>query len=318
MPVDWGVEPAPTNAPLSDSELLAYLSRIGLPASAARAPPDGASLRALVRAHALAIPFESYDISLRAHLSLAPRAIFAKLVERRRGGVCFETNLLLRSALQALGFELRLRAARVWMRAPAYTPHEPPAARQHVVLLVRAAGGEVWLCDVGFGGGGPAEPLLLADGAVAAAAGDVFRTSAGDARAGEDSWLLHGLQAGAWKLLYSFEHYSWDAPRVHAADFLTVSHFVQDARGSLFQSLRVATKPLADGRLTLLRRELRRRGAEVLGAEAPPHVQVRALADAEAYRAAAAEGFGIELTADEARAIWEADDGEPLPPPAHA
>ena len=49
---------------------------------------------------------------------------------------------LLVSALQALGFELCLRAARVWYRVPAaeYAPLEPPIPRLHVVLVVRVAG----------------------------------------------------------------------------------------------------------------------------------------------------------------------------------
>jgi hypothetical protein len=279
-----------------------------------------AALREVVRAHAFSVPFESLDVTLRAHISLAPRDIFEKLVARRRGGFCLETSLLLRSALQALGFELRLRLARVWMRVPAeaYAPREPPIPRLHLVLIVRADGDDEYLVDVGFGGGGPPEPLPLrtsggatadgwdsgGEGSGAAAA---FRIDAGDAALGEDSFIVFGLQGGAWRRLYSFEHVSWDCPRVHAADFLPVSLYVQAGRGTLFHTMRVATRPLpGGGRVTLLGRELRRRGgAEQLGAA--PALEVSAVADAAEYRRLASEHFGIELTLEQAQCVFDAD-----------
>ena len=327
---DWGLAPAPTNAPLSAPELAAYLARIGLapaPAAAAAAAPPAttaAALRAVVRAHAFAVPFESLDVTLRTHISHAPRDIFEKLVARRRGGFCLETSLLLRSALQALGFELRLRLARVWMRTPAeaYAPREPPIPRLHLVLIVRADGGDEYLVDVGFGGGGPPEPLPLRtsgggasggtanggdSGGAGVGAAAAFRIDAGDAELGEDSFVVFGVQGGAWRRLYSFEHVSWDCPLVHAADFLPVSLYVQAGRGTLFHTMRVATKPLPDGgRLTLLGRELRRRGgAERLGAA--PALEVSAVADAAEYRRLAAEHFGIELSAEQAQRVFDAD-----------
>jgi N-hydroxyarylamine O-acetyltransferase len=301
--VDWSLAAAPTHRPLSPAELTAYCARINWAVPPEPAPSAGA-LRSLVRAHALAIPFESFDVTLRVPIDISPRGIFAKLVSARRGGFCLETSFLLLAALQTLGFEVRLRAARVWMRAAAYTPREPPMARLHVVLVVRAAAGEEWLCDVGFGGGGPPEPLPLRAGAAAAACGDVFRVDAGDAAAGEDTFVLFGVQAGAWRRLYSFEHAGFDAgPLVHAADFLHVSHFVQAARNSLFHTMCVASLPLPEGRVTLLGRELRRKGAEREGAAAA--VDVARIADAGEYRAAAARHFGIQLSEGEAGALFE-------------
>lgn len=316
-PVNWGSAPAPHTCPLSPSELARYLERTRAPALAGEPRGGAASLRALVRAHALSIPFESLDVTLRAHISLAPLDIFDKLVTRRRGGFCLETSFLLRSALQALGYDVALRMARVWMRVPEYCPAEPPIPRQHVVLVVRAGGdngcgvaSDEWLVDAGFGGGGPTEPLPLragAAGAAGAAAGDdLFRLEAGDAAAGEDSWVLWGVQGGAWRRLYSFEHTDFERPRVHAADFLLVSHFVQAGAGTLFHTIRVASMPLQPaGRVTMLRRELRRRGAERLGVE--PDVQVTRCRDAAEYARLLAEAFGIELSPEQARAVFDAD-----------
>lgn len=299
--VDWGSAFAPTHRPLSPNELSAYFSRLGL--SGPYAPGSAALLDAVVRAHALAIPFESLDVTLRTPIDISPASIFSKLVERRRGGYCLETNYLLLAALQALDFPVRLRAARVWMRCAEYTPLDPPNTRMHVALVARAAGGDEYLCDVGFGGGGPPAPLPLRASPPVEVCGDCFQVRAGDAALGEDTFVLFGVQAGEWRRLYSFEHASWDAPAVHAADFIAVNFFVQEARGSLFHTICVATMPLPEGRVTLLGRELKKKGVERPGAA--PHVEVMRIADAREYRTLALDHFGITLSEAQARVLFE-------------
>jgi N-hydroxyarylamine O-acetyltransferase len=312
--VDWSAAAAPTHRPLTAPQLAAYLGRIRF--SAPAAPADATLLHALVRAHSLHIPFESLDVTLRVPISIAPAAVFAKLVERRRGGYCLENTFLLLAALQALGFECRLRSARVWMRfSGLYDPRDPPGPRTHVTMLVRAAGGDgggaagdEFLVDVGFGGGGPAAPLPLRAGAVAAVAGDVFRVDAGDAAAGEDAWILWGVHGGVWKRLFSFDHTSWDAPATHASDFITTNFFMSSARGAIFSTLRIASLPLAGGgRISLTNNTLRRRGEEREGV--PADVVVDDVPDAATYRALAAEHFGLELTEVDARVIFDASLG---------
>jgi N-hydroxyarylamine O-acetyltransferase len=315
---DWSLARAPTAHALDDGALRAWCARVGMPPPPPPPPvpapsnrpfgvADAALLARMVVAQSGTIPFENLDVTLRAHVALEPAALLSKLVARRRGGFCLENNGLLASALRAAGFTVRLRHARVWMRAASYTPLEPPMPRQHMVLVVRcdaAAAGEEFLVDAGFGGGGPAAPLLLAAADPVRAGGDLFRLTRGDAAAGEDSWILWGLQNGAWLRLYSFEHTGLDAPIVHFADFVLCSHFVQLAPGTLFHKLAFASLPTADGRITLVHRAVRRRGAEHPGEL--PAVQVTPLADARAYRAAAAEFFGIELDDAQAQVLFDA------------
>jgi N-hydroxyarylamine O-acetyltransferase len=76
-------------------DLGAYLERIG--ASTASGIKD------IHRAHALAIPFENLDPRRGVPVSLETEDLQRKLVGRRRGGYCFEQNLLLAAALEALG-----------------------------------------------------------------------------------------------------------------------------------------------------------------------------------------------------------------------
>ncbi len=71
-------------------------------------------------------------------VSLAPADLQDKLVRRRRGGYCFEHNLLFLDALRALGFQAEGLAARVLWNVP---PGNPPP-RTHMLLRVRLPEGD--------------------------------------------------------------------------------------------------------------------------------------------------------------------------------
>src|SRR2546423_1768964 len=107
-------------------DLDAYLARIGL-----RGRP---TIREVHRAHLTSIPFENLDPYCGIPVSLALDDLARKLVSRRRGGYCFEQNLLLKAALEALGAQVDLLLARV--RAGAAPGVTRP--RTHLVLRVRA------------------------------------------------------------------------------------------------------------------------------------------------------------------------------------
>jgi N-hydroxyarylamine O-acetyltransferase len=85
-----------------------YLARIGLSGT-----PTIAEVH---RAHVASIPFENLDPQRGVPVSLAPDDIERKLVAERRGGYCFEQNLLLKSALEALGAEVETLLGRVLPR----------------------------------------------------------------------------------------------------------------------------------------------------------------------------------------------------------
>jgi N-hydroxyarylamine O-acetyltransferase len=127
-------------------DLDAYLERIGLSGR-----PELAELH---RAHSTSIPFENLDPQAGRPVSLAPEDLERKLVGERRGGYCFEQNLLLKAALEALGAEVEMYLARVRIGAAPGVLRP----RSHLVLRVRQ-NGTPWLADVGFGMGTPFEPL---------------------------------------------------------------------------------------------------------------------------------------------------------------
>lgn len=135
-------------------DLEAYLQRIGY--QGIRSAELGV-LADLIAHQAASIPFEAIDVLLGKGVDIAPSAIFDKLVTRRRGGYCFEQNGLLRQALDALGFAVEPRLARVlWMRPV----DAPPLRATHMVLVARI-GGRDYLADAGFGNGTPTAPLAF-------------------------------------------------------------------------------------------------------------------------------------------------------------
>src|SRR3990172_4815095 len=135
-------------------DLDAYLERIGYSGSL---QPVHAVLESIHLAHATRIPFENLDILLKRPIRLDLACLQAKLVTGRRGGYCFEQNLLFSAVLQRLGFSVTQLAARVLYRSRRKLP------RTHILLLVEVEGA-TWLADVGFGLEGLLLPVPFASG----------------------------------------------------------------------------------------------------------------------------------------------------------
>ena len=92
-------------------------------------------------------------------MSLEVEDLERKLVTERRGGYCFEHNLLPKAALEALGAEVHMFLARTRVGA---APGEV-RPRSHLVLRV-SENGASWHADVGFGARGILEPIPFGPG----------------------------------------------------------------------------------------------------------------------------------------------------------
>ena len=130
-------------APLVPAQLSRYFERIGYGGDTTASL---ATLRGLHRAHLLSILYENLDIHLGVPLTLDPERIFAKLVDQRRGGWCYEMNGLFGHVLESLGFRVRRVSGTVGR-----TAHGWRAQGNHLVLIV--ALDRPWIVDVGFGDG---------------------------------------------------------------------------------------------------------------------------------------------------------------------
>ncbi len=141
---------------VEDFDQDAWLSRIGY--SGQRAPTLQ-TLQAVVQHHAFTIAYESIDVLLGRPPKLDLASLQQKMVQGRRGGYCFEQNMLFRAGLRSLGFAVTSLQARV-VRGLAV---DAPRPALHMVLRVDLAEGQ-YLADVGFGNLAPTTALALRSG----------------------------------------------------------------------------------------------------------------------------------------------------------
>ena len=82
-------------------KLSRYLHRVGFSGSLRSSP---STLAELLRCHVLSVPFENLDVQLGIPVTMDAEAAFDKIVERGRGGWCYEQNGLFGWALSEIGF----------------------------------------------------------------------------------------------------------------------------------------------------------------------------------------------------------------------
>lgn len=172
-------------------DFAAYLKRIGLSTS------ERPTLRAIHRAHATSIPFENLDPHRGVPVSLVQEDLERKLVRERRGGYCFEQNLLLASALEHLSLKVEPMLARVRRGAPPGTVRP----RSHLLLRVTDDDDRTWHADVGLGLGTLLDPIAFGpDGAAA------HEQSGWSFRVIEEGTelVLQTLADGSWGDVYAF------------------------------------------------------------------------------------------------------------------
>jgi N-hydroxyarylamine O-acetyltransferase len=213
-------------------DLDSYLQRIGYSGSREATLE---TLRALHLKHPLSIPFENLDTLAGRPVKLDLRSLESKLVHSRRGGYCFEQNLLFKHALTALGFEAAALAARVVWERPAEI-----RARTHMVLLV-ALGSRRYICDVGFGGLTATAPLELAPDVEQPTPHETFRVVAVSS-----DYAVEARVRGAWKRLYRF-----DLQEQLQVDIELMNHYVMTHAESPMRSRLIAARAALDRRFGL-------------------------------------------------------------------
>ena len=213
-----------------------YLARVEYRGALA---PTADTLRALHRAHVSHIPFENIDVLLGRGIDLAPEALHRKLVTDRRGGYCFEHNLLFGAVLQEAGFEVTYLSARVRFGAVGVRP------RTHMLLLITLPEGR-WFADVGFGSDGLLEPVLFEPGTESVQSLRTYRVMP------EGTWwVMQSRRTGEWTDLYTF---TLDAHE--RIDYEVLNHFTATHPRSVFRSLLLAQLTCPDRRLLLRNQEL--------------------------------------------------------------
>jgi N-hydroxyarylamine O-acetyltransferase len=216
---------------MTDAFLDDYFRRVGYDGPRLATLPV---LQALHRLHPAAIPFENLDPFLGRPVNLDREAIVEKLVRGKRGGYCYEHNLLFMHVMRALGFAVTGLGARVLWGQP-----EGAIVRRSHMLLSIALDGQTYLADVGFGG-------LTQTAALAFVPGLEQKTPHEDFRVVETGtvYRMQALVAGEWRTLYSF-----DRSEHFQVDYEITNYFLSTHPSSHFTTTLVFARALPDRRL---------------------------------------------------------------------
>jgi N-hydroxyarylamine O-acetyltransferase len=214
----------------------AYLQRIGYTGSLNTSIK---TLRDLQIAHLLTVPFENLSIHSKQPIILNDKALFDKIVKKKRGGFCYELNGLFACLLRELGFDVVMLSAQVAKDEGGFGPDF-----DHMTLLVTLD--QRWLVDVGFGDNF-GEPLLLDNSEVQIQGKRAYRIVE------EDAYLLlmERKYGKGWHPQYCFT-----LKPCNYDDFLEMCHYHQSSPNSHFTQKRICSMATPDGRITLEEKRL--------------------------------------------------------------
>ncbi|MFD1253781.1 N-hydroxyarylamine O-acetyltransferase [Devosia equisanguinis] len=252
--------------------LNAYFERIGFAGSIA---PTLATLELLHALHPAVIPFENINPLIGEPVLLDQPSLERKLLADKRGGYCFEHNLLFMRILRDLDYTVRPLLARgLWTN-----PDNQELS--HLVLLVEI-NGQNYLADVGHGGLTLTTPLRLRADVEQTTPHETFRLVGG-----APEWTLEVRIGENWLPVYAFT--------LDAVDDAAISALNQTMATSetspMVNGLRVALSP-SGRRVKLLNTSFTIQPVE-------GEKEQREITSMESLRSVLTEAFGLVLPADE-------------------
>jgi N-hydroxyarylamine O-acetyltransferase len=138
-------------------------------------------------------------------------------------------------ALAELGFKSQANMARVHRNRP------EPGGRTHHVNLVELEG-QAWLCDVGFGGSGFREPLMLQAEVEFEQLGEIYRLHENDVH----GFYLQKKMVEEWQPLYTFK-----IEQAMPIDLAMANFYTSKSPDHVFLDAIIGTRMTARGRVTL-------------------------------------------------------------------
>ena len=253
----------------------AYLARINYSGSRV---PSAQTLRDLHVAHLRAVPFENLSIHAGEPIILDDEALFRKIVERKRGGFCYELNGLFAALLRELGFHVEKLAAGVAKKSTAteLSQVEFGPLFDHMALLVTLE--DQWLADVGFGDSF-VEPFRIDDQDHIEGT-QAFRV----VTVNSDRILLRRNGNDSWKTEYRFTLTPYEY-----ADYEAMCVFHQTSPESHFTQNRICSRMTENGRITLS-------GMRLITTNGPEQVRADvAIKDHDEYDRLLRDEFGIVM-----------------------
>ena len=196
--------------------------------------PTREVLSELQSSHLLNVPFENLDIH--NHIKINLTDSYNKIVNRRRGGFCYELNGLFYRLLKELGFRVKLVSARVFDSAKGYGPEF-----DHMAIIATIQRRD-YLADVGFGEF-TLEPLKLELDNEQADPRGVFRIETYDAQ-------YKVVKKRNDRSEFIPEYLFSEKERL-PEDFIEMCNYHQTSKDSHFTQKRICSLPTAEGRITL-------------------------------------------------------------------
>ncbi|EOD2711248.1 arylamine N-acetyltransferase [Vibrio cholerae] len=209
-----------------------YLKRIGLFKDIDKSLE---SIEQLQNAHFYSVPFENLEMRLDEESKLELGNIYDRIVENKKGGLCFEFCLLLEEVFKHYGVSYSPRLARL---------HQPYLTGCTHQLFVLDVDNEKFIFDVGFGAKGPRGVLKLENGYV-------FEHEFNSSKVTYDEefgWCVFSREFPNenWELLYSF----FDN-KIRQEDIEISYFYIKNSPDSLLNKNRVISIPLPRGRKSI-------------------------------------------------------------------
>ncbi|NWW75207.1 ARYL protein, partial [Climacteris rufus] len=217
---------------------------------------DLETLRTIFQHHIQTIPFENLSMHCGETMELDLQSTYNKIVRKKRGGWCLETNHLLFWALQELGYDVCILGGNSYKPAEAgYTAHI-----NHVLLKV-VIKGDSYIADAGFGGAYQMwQPLMLISGKDQPQVPGIFRFM-------EDNgtWYFEKVKRKHYNSEQSDTHFP-DTPELgnirkiyrftleprHIDDFQELNAYLQVSADNILQKKSICSLQTTKGLLALV------------------------------------------------------------------
>jgi N-hydroxyarylamine O-acetyltransferase len=228
---------------MNKEKITKYFARIGLDIDCNNIKPTVDLLNSIQYAHVTHIPYENLDILHNVPLNLDSDALFDKIVNRKRGGYCFELNCLYNWLLKELGYTTVSYFARYLRDEPAI-----PMRRHRIIAAHSDYTDGVYICDAGIGDRAPRHVLKLEENTVQSQFGEKYRF----AKDNFFGWLLKDYHKGSWAPFYAFT-----TELQLDIDYVMPSYYCEKSPDSVFNKTNIISLKTNDGRKTIADKSFR-------------------------------------------------------------
>jgi len=210
---------------------------------------DLPTLRALLQGHVYNIPFENFDIHTKTPIVLQIEALYRKIIVGKRGGYCYELNILFHRLLSMCGFHVSMISGRL------LHGHGYGREFEHMALIVELEDRK-WLVDAGYGDFS-LRPLSILPGEVQSDGRTYYQIT--------DNIIVDGRKyfgVSKWnhsKHAFRTEYIFTLTPRV-VQEFAGMNHFHQTSPESHFARSMICSLPVKDGRFSIINNRFIRTG----------------------------------------------------------